>query len=275
MITCSNCGTEQTEGNFCESCGTKLTASNQQAIPEATGKAATYTENTQTNPNPTLEKVKKESGLYWNYFLARLKNPGLSFRDDDSTLNSTIITAILLPLAVAVFLYAIINNVWKQDIDFFSSGRSLPFFPIVIRVFFVALVVFFTGLLANFITFKIAKNTLSFKQQFVRYTGLLVPYTAFFVVFATLALAGIIKINLTYPEENIWMFLVLNLILIGITFINPILHTFYHLLQQKHKQNFYFSLLSLLFNIIILAILTRLFIEGILTSLEDRFDIYL
>ncbi|MDX8047226.1 zinc ribbon domain-containing protein [Gracilibacillus sp. S3-1-1] len=264
MTTCPKCGTEQEEGNFCEACGAPLQTTTEHAAADG---PAPQAEAASTKASETFEKVKAESEQYWNYFLTRLKKPSIALRDGEHALSGAIITSILLPLLVAIFLYVVANNMWKeQDFGFMDMG-SLPFFSIVSRLFFIAVLFFFTGLLANFITLKITKNTISVKTLYIRYAGLLVPFVAIFAVFTLLALVGVISINLNYPEDTLLMFSLFVILLSTAIYINPIIHAFYHL--QQHKQNYYFTLLTLLFNIIIIVILVRMFVSEMIDSLEN------
>ncbi|WP_062049648.1 zinc ribbon domain-containing protein [Bacillus sp. JCM 19034] len=263
MVTCQNCGNEQTEGNFCESCGTKLLEQHSQAIADE------QTIHQKTASHPTMDKVKKGSEQYWNYVLTRLKNPSKSLQDNETTFNHALLTAILFPLAVALFFFGIIDNIWKDTFGIFTDEK-LPFFPIIIRVLFVMLSLFISGLIANWITLKISKITSPFKTLFNRYIGLQVPIFGLFILLALLALIGIVKINLYDFEFNFWVFAFILLPLLVVIFINPLIHCFYHLVRDDVKQSYYLSLLSLLLNIIIIVILIRVFIADILETL-DRF----
>ena len=279
MIVCSNCGKEQEPGNFCEACGHSLKAEETQqvqqqetATPTAAEASSTEVEQPKTSTtstageNATLEKVKEESTAYWNYFVNRLKNPDTALKNDNS-LVSSIITGILLPLAISLFFYGLINTTYKQFVGgFFEQGvEGLPFFALTIRIFFVILLLFLSGLVANFVVLKLAKNEISFQSLLAKYTGIAVPYTALFVILALLSLIGLFTIS----EDSLSFSLLFSILFSVIILINPIIIVFNELRKQKHPYAYYFSLLSLIINGIILAIITKLFVERLMTLLEE------
>ena len=284
MIVCSNCGKEQEPGNFCEACGQSLKVEETQqettTTPVATEVASTETEQKTTTEesgtstageNATLEKVKEESTAYWNYFVNRLKNPDTALKND-SSLVSSIVTGILLPLAISIFFYGLINTTYKQFVGgFFGQGvESLPFFTLTIRLFIVILILFLSGLVANLAVLKLAKNEISFPSLLAKYTGIAVPYTALFVVLALLSLLG----TFTISEDSLVFSLLFSILFSVIILINPIIVVFHELLIQKHRYTYYFSLLALLINGIILAIITKLFVERLLSLVEEAVRLF-
>lgn len=276
MIICSNCGKEQEPGNFCEACGqslkeveaqeatvTKVETATETITEETTGENS---DSKSTGENATIEKVKEESTAYWNYFLNRLKSPDAALTND-STLISSIITAILLPLAISLFFYGLINTTFKQMVgSIFSSGvENLPFFALTSRIFFVILLLFLSGFVANLIVLKLAKNPISTPKLLAKYTGISVPFVALFVVLALLSLIGAFTIS----EDSLTFSLLFSILFSIVILINPVIVVFHELSKQKHRFIYYFSILALIVNGIILAIITKLFVERLLAMLED------
>src|SRR5690606_33266406 len=135
---------------------------------------------------------------------------------------------------------------YKQFVGgFFEQGvEGLPFFSLTIRIFFVILLLFLSGLVANFAVLKLAKNEISFQSLLAKYTGIAVPYTAFFVVLALVSLLGMFTIS----EDSLTFSLLFSILFSVIILINPIIIVFNELLKQKHPYTYYFSLLSLIIN---------------------------
>lgn len=255
MITCENCGKEQSPGNFCESCGAPLEAQTERTVTD----------------NQTLEKVKQQSSQYWAYAVERIKNPTIALKDGSESFANAVITAILLPLFLSILLYALANNVVQQQMSMFTDGRSLPFFLIVSRLFIFFVILLFTGLIASAISLKIAKNRTSFQMLFTRFSGLQVPYTMVYVVLALLALAGIFSLNLNSFGNNVPMFVLLNVIFVILTVIHPVILTYSHVKQEEHPHAYYMTILSFVINLLILYIFTFVLLDGMLRSLEQMF----
>lgn len=278
MIVCSNCGKEQEPGNFCEACGQSLkkeevqqetvTPAETSVSTEETTQNATTEESsaTSTGENATLEKVKEESTAYWNYFLNRIKNPDTALKNDSSIISS-IVTGVLLPLAISLFFYGLINTTFKDMVgNIFSSGvESLPFFALTSRIFIVILLLYLSGFVANLIVLKLAKNPISAQTLLAKYTGISVPYVALFVALALLSLLGAFTIS----EDSLAFSLLFSILFSIIILINPVIVVFHELSKQKHRFTYYFSIIALVINGIILAIITKLFVERLLALLED------
>lgn len=308
-MICPACNQETEEGKFCTKCGSPLNQPNKPAAGETSKEntseihteasqqenastAETNSETAQTF-NATFDKVKTGSNQYWNYFITRMKNPNIAFKDNEQQLINSIITAIILTLAATLFCYGLINSLFNDamaaaSFSDESLGDYLPVFSTILKGMLIFIVLFFVGLIANFITFKLAKHPLSFAEQFTRFTGTLVPFTGFFVVIAILSLLGIAKINVM--ELGLWMLqleggssgnfpwglafgmFIVTVLFTFIIYINPVIHMLYALIQEKSKQSFYFTVISLAITIAIITILQHFFILDILIGIMESIE---
>ncbi|WP_080875385.1 zinc ribbon domain-containing protein [Oceanobacillus timonensis] len=300
-MICPSCNQETEEGKFCTNCGSPL---HQQGEPESTSterNAEVHTETPQQESattseasseasqfNATFEKVKTGSNNYWNYFITRIKNPNVAFKDNESHVTNSIITAIILSLATVLFFYGILNTLFN-DTRSFGSNESLsnyvPFFSTILKGILIFIILFFAGLIANFTTFKLVKHPISFIHQFTRYTGTLVPFTGLFVALAILSLLGIVKIDLwdilsrgiqiietgsygTFP----WGIAFITFLFIIIMYVNPLIHMMYALIQEKTKLSFYFTIVSFIITLVIVGVLNNFFITDTITNIIEPID---
>ncbi|WP_152656152.1 zinc ribbon domain-containing protein [Oceanobacillus sp. CFH 90083] len=298
-MICPSCNQETEEGKFCTKCGSPL---RQQDEPTNTSKentsethneafqqegASTAEKNSESSQafNATLEKVKTGSNQYWNYFLTRIKNPNAAFKDNEQHLTNAIVTAIILALAATLFFYGLLNTLFNDAAGIFGGDESLsdyvPFFSTILKGTLIFIILFFAGLIANFITFKLVKHPISFTQQFTRYTGTLVPFAGLFIALALLAFLGIVKINIASMGAWImqmesggvgdfpWGLSFVTLLFIIVMYVNPVIHMLYTLIQEKTKQSFYFTIISLVITFAVIAIVNNLFIMDILMSILE------
>jgi len=276
MITCPSCENSQESGNFCESCGQSMldkphqtnetVGSNNQNehVSTATGQ--------QVESNPTFDKIRGQSKSFFHYAIKRFKQPNLSFTDNEQSFPNALISFFLLPLFIATFIYAIINHVYKMEL----SGRlfnetSLPFFNITSRLFFIFLLLLLSGYLANLVTMKITKNLISNKQLFIKYFGIQVPYLFLFSGLTLLSFLGIVAIDIYDPQNSTLILVLLVIVMMIIMILNPIIITFHQLSLQKHKQSYYFTVLSFLFNLLFTYIITKLIFESLINEFINMF----
>jgi len=304
-LICPACNQETEEGKFCTKCGSPLHPQenaaaedsskeyNPEVHTETSQQENASTAETSQQFNATFEKVKTGSNQYWNYFITRIKNPNVAFRDNEQHLINSIVTAIILTLAATLFCYGLINSLFNDAMaaaSFSDDSLSnyLPIFSTILKGMLIFIILFFTGLIANFITFKLAKHPMSFTKQFTRFTGTLVPFTGFFVVIALLSLLGIAKINVM--ELGLWMLqleggpsgnfpwglafgmFIVTVLFTFVIYINPVIHMLYALIQEKNKQSFYFTVISLAITIAIITILQHFFILDILVSILESIE---
>ena len=304
-MICPACNQETEEGKFCTKCGSPLHPKEKTATegPSKENTPEVHTETSQQENastaetsqqfNATLEKVKTGSNQYWSYFITRIKNPNVAFKDNEQHLINSIVTAIILTLAATLFCYGLINSLFNDamaaaSFSDDSLSNHLPIFSTILKGMLIFIILFFTGLIANFITFKLAKHPMSFTKQFTRFTGTLVPFTGFFVVIALLSLLGIAKINVM--ELGLWMLqleggssgnfpwglafgmFIVTVLFTFVIYINPVIHMLYALIQEKNKQSFYFTVISLAITIAIITILQHFFILDILVSILESIE---
>ncbi|MEF3328956.1 zinc ribbon domain-containing protein [Oceanobacillus oncorhynchi] len=293
-MICPACNQETEEGKFCTKCGSPLHPQEKTATedPSKENTPEVHTETSQQENastaetsqqfNATLEKVKTGSNQYWSYFITRIKNPNVAFRDNEQHVTNSIITAIILTLAATLFFWGLLNTIFQDTIGVFSSNESLsdyvPFFSTTLKGMLIFIILFFAGLIASFITLNLAKHSSSFVQQFTRYTGTLVPFTGLFVVLALLSLLGIVKIDISemdtwilQPEEASfpWGISFITILFIIVMYVNPIIHALHALTQEKIKHSFYFTIVSLAITFVIITIMNTLFISDILTNIFE------
>ncbi|MFD1415201.1 zinc ribbon domain-containing protein [Oceanobacillus jeddahense] len=303
-MICPSCNQETEEGKFCTKCGAPLNQQEESGTENISEENSTDAPNhaevsqqesataAETNPepntetpqqvNPALEKVKTGLSQYWNYFITRVKNPNVAFKDNEQHLTNSIVTAIILALTATLFFYGLLNSLFQDAAGLFSSDESLgdhvPFFSTTLKGILIFIILFFAGLLANFIMLNLAKHPATFVQQFTRYTGTLVPFAGLFVVLAFLSLLGIVKIDVFEmgsqvfrPEEAgfPWGISFITILFIIIMYVNPIIHMLYALIQEKAKQSFYFTIISLVITFAVITLMNNLFISEILMDILE------
>ena len=278
MKTCPSCKITQESGNFCEICGQPLInlpiQSDQDVIPNSQTEQVSAISDQQVNSHPNVNQVGAKSKSFLHYAFNRFKQPNLSLTDSEQTFSHTFISFLLLPFFMSTFIFVLINNLYKRNLaGLFSNGDSLPFFNLTSRIFVIFLLLLLPGYLATLVTVKIARNKVSSKQLFIKYFGLQVPFMLIFAVLTALSLLGIISIDPYRSENAIWIFFVFTLVINLTMLIHPFIVTFYQLSLQKHKQGYYFIILSFIFNLLFTALVYVLIYESLIYDFINMIDI--
>ena len=201
MLECPSCNHQQGTGKFCGVCGTAMQSqqaadnSNQQSTreeeapqantqqvnvqieSETTAKSDPAVATIEGNAQPTADTIKEGLNHYWSYFLSLLKNPARAFQSSEKQFTNSLITIGLFALFFSLSIYFLGNSLYKT----FGGGwigESLPFFSIVSRLFFFALILIVLTFGSALAMTKLAKNQDSFKKIITEYGSIYVPFVA-------------------------------------------------------------------------------------------------
>ncbi|GEM_PF-1749859 len=215
MLECPSCNHQQNSGKFCGVCGTEMQPQNAAESPQQQSGRAEESPQTnieplevQVNPQagaevnqaaaamegnaqPTGDIVKEGLNNYWSYFVSLLKNPARAFQSDKNQLTNSLINIGLFALFFSLSIYFLGNSLIKT-----FGGRwyseSLPFFSIVPKLLFFALILIAITFGSAFVITKLAKSQESFKEIVAQYGSLYVPFVTLNLV---AVLGGLIGSN--------------------------------------------------------------------------------
>src|SRR5690625_4980215 len=123
-MTCENCGHQQTEGNFCENCGTKL----QQQEPQVSTSETIFSAET----NEAAEKIKELSSYYKTYFFRFLKNPTRKEEGYSDQFKYGIINIVIVIFLFSIALYRYVNIGYLSTAKFIFN--TMLFIAVVITL---------------------------------------------------------------------------------------------------------------------------------------------
>ncbi|QQP13151.1 zinc ribbon domain-containing protein [Lysinibacillus agricola] len=167
MKNCLTCGHTQDDGKFCGKCGTPFenAALEQAATINSMSDEQPQSQYAQTDQGTTqsseqMELIKKQSKLYFNYFLEQIKMPSTNFNVEAAWKNS-VTSIILYVLLTALSVFVLIKKFLSGGFGFFES-----YGPSFIQVFFymslfISLLIAI-NVLAIFLTSKLFSENLSF-----------------------------------------------------------------------------------------------------------------
>lgn len=273
MLTCSNCGTKQNSGKFCEECGGALQMVETLTTPETTNQtneatqasqqsaAATAPTSSQSSKQTqeTVEAIKGGLSNYWSYLLELIKNPTTAFQTSSGNFVNGIITLILFTITYSLSLYWLANSFFKQSFGGFLE-ESLPFFAINSRLVFGVLVVFAIALGSIFAVTKLAKHSDGFKTVLAQFGALVAPLLVLNVIAMIGGLSTSVVLTM-YPLviSNILAFVII-----------PVLYVYEKSSQVNNKgQKVYHSFLVLLMITIVTYIISSSILSSALEEIED------
>ena len=270
-MKCQQCGHENEGGRFCENCGNPLieTTGNetQQVVPQVNNE---HTGTSQTDDY--LKKIINHSKQYFTYFMDVLKKPYVSLHASGGNQHfiyaiiTFVLYSFLIPLLIYFGLNAIIDKVSALTFSFGTSiDVTLPFMDVVIKPFlglglFMILVIAFT-----YISIKLGRINVTFKEVFTRFGMLLIP-------FVTILVIGLL---LSILEVSLFIyFLVIGLM--GSIFIAvPMLIVFYK--KQSTEEGLdvlYGTLLTYVLTFIVVLIMGEMLFDSLITSIQSYFGGY-
>ncbi|WP_042143497.1 hypothetical protein [Paucisalibacillus sp. EB02] len=273
MLTCSNCGTKQNTGKFCEECGGALqieqasatiATSNQtneatQGSQQSAASTAVNSAQSSKQTQETVEAIKGGLSHYWSYLLELIKNPTTAFQTGNSNFVNGLVTIILFTITYSLSLYWLANSFYKQAFGGFLE-ESLPFFAINARLVFGILIMFAITLGSVFAVTKLAKHQDGFKTVLAQFSGLVAPLLAVNLIAIIGGLTSSVELTI-YP-------LVLSNILAFV--IIPVLFVYEKSAQVNSKgQKVYHSFLVLLMITVVTYIISSSLLSGTLEELEE------
>lgn len=217
-MKCIKCSHEQSSGKFCGKCGNSfqpaVIGSTEESFDNQLIKnAATFVQpndsishdgTTLTFPDSdkgqSLEKAKKASKLYWNYFLTYMKKPSAIFESTAQNLLNALITLAIFFIFVGLVIHNMVEYVFQlfaslSSGSIFSTSEPTDFltpslvdtFPNVFLFIFTLFVLSFGSI---FLATKLVKSTPDFKQLVTVIGTLLMPAILFMVAAYLLFFVG-------------------------------------------------------------------------------------
>lgn len=208
MQYCSKCGNPQQSGAFCGKCGNPM------------GEQTTPTNPQQ--PNPQVEALKKQSQVYFQFFMRVLKNPSLSFQEPGQHSKHSLLNLLVLFITMA---FAFTTLFYVPVSPMLYEGKFGFFFKTFFLLLFLLIILYALLVLAiSFGTF-ISGNGFQFKQM-LEHTGSNASYfIALFLAIGILRFIGLLPtfITLLFFATLMFLFYILPFYLLNRTiFSNPI-----------------------------------------------------
>ncbi|MEJ8766874.1 Yip1 family protein [Oceanobacillus sp. HCA-5259] len=283
MLVCLSCNHQQEAGKFCGVCGAAMqsqndvdnsnqqsrrgeepsqantTEGNAQVEQQTTAKSNPAAATIEGNAQPTADAVKEGLNHYWSYFLHLLKNPARAFQSGEKQLTNSLINIGLYALFFSLSIYFLGNSLFKSFGGSWMS-ESLPFFRIVPRLFFFALILIAITFGSALAMTKLAKNQDSFKKIIAEYGSIYVPFVALNLVAVLGGLIG--SYQLTFFT------LVISLVMI-FSYV-PVLYVYQKASEvNPNGQKIYFSLATVLLISFICFLLADAVLMDFISQIED------
>ena len=173
-MTCTNCGNEQANGQYCWRCGAKLVVAAHgfhEQIQSQNGQTVSEAAVVNVESNVHLDNVKKQTKEYWSYFVKHLKHPSVSLTKQDDEFRNSFISLLLYAAICGFSIYTALTGVGLAG----STDGGLSFSSIFLNVAgFVAVCI----AIVSFGLFIIGNNfgpAYPFKQTLVVYVSHLLP----------------------------------------------------------------------------------------------------
>ncbi|MCF3942993.1 DUF6574 domain-containing protein [Oceanobacillus alkalisoli] len=285
MLVCPSCNHQQETGKFCGVCGTAMQAqhaadhSNQQsereedsqvnaeqmkaqAEPQATTNSNPAAATIEGNAQPTTETIKEGLNNYWSYFLHLLKNPVRAFESGEKQMTNSLINIGLFALFFSLSIYFLGNSLYKSIGGGWlgESVPSLPFFGIVSRLFFFALILIAITFGSALAMTKLAKSQDSIKKIIAQYGSIYVPFVGLNLVAVIGGLIGSYQLTL----------FTLAISVIMIFSYVPVLFVYEKVSEiNRNGQKIYFSLATILLISFICFLLADAILMDFITQIEE------
>ena len=272
-MKCQNCGHENRGGRFCENCGTPLVESTENTIQNQQPQPAPVVSSGNTGASQAedyLKKTKDQSKQYITYFIDVLKRPYASLNAplENQHFVHAIITIVLYSLFIPLISYFLIKEA-SEGINrmnpfggYGSNDYTVPFTDIVLKPFF-AFAIFIVLLIAlTFISIKLGRVNVKFKEVLTRFGTLLIPFV---FILAIGVIFSILKVSL-------FSLLLMGIGLTGAIYIVvPVLIAFYKKNSAGEGLDVvYGTLLTYILMVIVLLITGEMLFESLLSGIMDR-----
>ena|SRR5690554_2896659 len=259
MLVCTKCNSTQENGQFCANCGGELVP--QEGAEEAAATQQTTAEPNQgqtQQPNPTVEKAKKELGNYWNFILDYIKAPTKGLNAPSNLLIFGIITLALYAITYSLSNYFVANRAYRDLAGFFGASESIPFFETFFQDLLLIIVLILAGIVSAFIMMKVAKVNISFQDVVTQVGTLSTPYLAVNLLAIITSLAGLIVFTSTLLLVGFFLLIV----------ITPTLLVFEKTTQANvDGQRYYYSIGTVLLIFLFNYIVFRFIFESIVSDI--------
>jgi len=193
-MQCPECKHNNDGGNFCEQCGTKLDPGGYQGESSKVENLGVKYGQEQVVPRPNqqpnryLEGAKNTSKMYFSYFLQVLKKPYASSKtigaeQFKNAIITMVLFAIIIPLIIYFGIKFLASSVNDFDYTFGSNVTVQPqFVDFVIKPFFAYAVFILLVVSFTFISIKLGKINVTYKDVVSRFGAFLIPFVALLVL---------------------------------------------------------------------------------------------
>ena len=274
-MKCQNCGHEYEGGRFCENCGTPLVEATEPTMQNQQPQPAPELNSGNTGASQAedyLKKTKVQSKQYITYFIDVLKKPYASLNAslENQHFVHAIITIVLYSLFIPLISYFLIKEAVSDGINRMNSlvgygtnaDYTVPFMDIVFKPFF-AFAIFIVLLIAlTFISIKLGRVNVKFKEVLTRFGTLLIPFV---FILAIGVIFSILKVSL-------FSLLLMGIGLTGAIYIVvPVLIAFYKKNSAGEGLDaVYGTLLTYILMVIVLLITGEMLFESLLSGIIDN-----
>ncbi|WP_432357165.1 hypothetical protein [Sporosarcina sp. UB5] len=121
-MTCTNCGNEQANGQYCWRCGTKLTeatAGFQESFRQE--QAVSEVSVVKVDSSVQMESIKNVAKEYWNYFLVHLKRPSTIVTSEEDEFKNGLISLFIYAAVFGFAFYKAIDGMLFGTLDGIAS----------------------------------------------------------------------------------------------------------------------------------------------------------
>jgi len=285
MNKCKNCGAELKPGiKFCTKCGAPIEDSNMsESVSRSNNVKPTRTTRSDPN-NETIEKLKKHSLNYFDWYKNSIKNP--TNVDNENKYNG-LITLLLNAILVAYSFYIVINKLLtaaktevSQSADAFGLGSAVKLdlptgFPLYLRIFFVAVLYYVIFLLVGFACKKYLINK---KETVFDYSNQLGSYSSSLVILQlVVALFLLISIptdiNSISSVSVLGSFQFLMVLIVIITNVWNVAYTASIIMDnvKTHLDKIYVGVITLLANNIVLYLIFKIVLNSATSKYTEIF----
>lgn len=262
-MKCPNCSHENEGGNFCEICGAQLVEAPESVAQQPNRQTYESTGDSQTEDY--LKKTKDQSKQYFTYFMDVLKKPYASLHAymENQHFLYAIITFILYCLFIPLMIYFGVKGI-ISSLGSFSLGTTfditLPFMDVVIKPFFAFAIFMVLVCVFTFVSIKLGRVNVTFKEVFSRFGLLLIP----FVFILTIGLV------LSILEVSLFVYF-LAIGLIGSIYIAvPVLITFYRKSSPGEGLDaVYGTLLTYILTFLVILIMGEMLFDSLITTIQS------
>jgi hypothetical protein len=177
-MVCPTCNHFTEGGNFCEKCGTKLSAASEHETAvtlESATDLKSKTASASSQPNVYLENAKKISKMYWSYFTTILRK---TFSNAQHVGKEQFINGLITVGFYSLFIPLMIFFGFSEYTEYIDSA----FLNVVIKPAFAYAIFILLVAAFSFVAIKLGKVPVSYQDVIARFGAFLIPFVGLFAL---------------------------------------------------------------------------------------------